>query len=323
MILKKVNVIESLWVDSNYYSTIRPKLSEANIPILRQTVLSLTRLYDDVFWKELQNDHKIDIAVPDYRHWYYDDDVFDLYVKHIASVHFPVFCMFECPFGFEYPSKISGTVFSNKLFERTKKLASAIKKNFSDTIILSPAIGIIEEKFRSLYLDYFVHNRQYFDGYAVHVCNDMTDYSLGKVSSLLTQVMKVLSKKLYVTKWALPVFDGDIINIKSMEPLNWKPHQTTEAETRLTRSLSLIDSIASVGSHWFYVGLGRDLYHPRQSSSEQVFWNQSKLPLIPDHWHDYWNEWRFWHFLGMSESDGKLKEQFLSTFIKFAQKQNA
>ena len=318
MILKKINVIES-WVDSNYYSITKPQIIEASIPVLRQTVLSLTRLYDDTFWKELQNEHKVDIAVPDYRHWYCDDDVFDLYVKRIASVHFPVFCMFECPFGFEYPSKLSETVFANKLFERTKKLASAIKKNFSDTIILSPAIGIIEEKFQSLYLDYFVHNRQYFDGYAVHVCSDMTDYSLGKISSLLTKIMKVLPKKLYITKWALPVFDDKIINTKSIGLSGWEPYKTKEAASRLSKSFSLIDSVTIAGSHWFYVGLGRDLYHPRQSPGGQEFWNQNKMPIVPM---EYSNDWSFWHFLGMSESDGKLKEQFLSTFIKFAQKQN-
>ena len=316
---KKVNILEGSWVDSEYRKYVYPQFQASGTPVFRQSVLPLTRLYDDDYWIQLQSTHRIDIAVPDFRHWLYDDDVFDKYVDRISSVRFPVVCLFECPFGFEMPSQIPVDIFARKLFERTAKLSTAIKDRSKDTIVLSPAISLVNENFQSYYLDYFIHNRQYFDGYAVHCCNDMTEHSLGKLTVLLSQVMEVLGKRLWITKWAVPSCDDKILNARTMGANEWQPYDTDAAKVRLQRSFNLIESVAQSGSNWFYVGVGRDWYSSRRTPGRDEYWNLD-FPGVPDYL-SY--GWRYWHFLGMLTADGKLKSQFVSMFDQLAQQYNA
>jgi len=315
---KKVNTLEGSWVTDDYRRLVAPRLAEAGIPSCRQQVLPITRLHDDEYWWELRSSHQIDIAIPDHRHWFFEDLVFDKFVERLVSVRFPVFCLFEAPFGFEMP-KLDAEVFAKKLFERASQLATAIREKHPETVILSPAIYSLPEEHKYRYLDFFIHNRQLFDGYAVHCCNDMTEHTLGKMSSFLNQVMDVLPKRVWVTKWGVPCFDGRVVSTQVMAPAGWEPYQSSSAEQRLQRSFSLIESIARSGSHWFYVGTGRDFYKPRRVPGPQEYWS-SVSPIIPD---DYSYGWQYWHFLGLLTSDGEPKGKLLDSFIKFASQQNA
>ncbi|MHA2279462.1 MAG: hypothetical protein ACXAC5_01030 [Promethearchaeota archaeon] len=315
---KKVNILEGAWVSSDYYTSVYPRFEQSKIPVFRQQILPLTHLHDDEFWWELRSTHRIDVAIPDFRHWLFEDDIFDHYVERITSVRFPVFCLFESPFGYEMP-KIDREVFAKKLFERTSCLATAIREKHPETILLSPAIAPMKEEHRNQYLDYFIHNRQFFDGYAVHCCNDMREHTLGQMSALLNQVMDVLPKRLWITKWAVPCFDGKIVNPQVMGPSGWEPYQFNQAGQRLLRSFSLVDSIARSGSHWFYVGTGRDFYKPRRLPGPQEFWQTASSPVIPE---EYSYGWQYWHFLGMLTADGQLKTKLIDSFLKFASKQN-
>ena len=143
MDIKKINAIAGSWVDKEFYGKVYPSLIEAGIPVFRQETLPLTRLYDDNYWWELRAAHRIDFAVLDYHHWQYDDAVFDKYLERVASVRFPVMCIAECPFGFERPLQVPPEDFATKLFERTRKISTAIRYKHPDTILLSPGIGLI------------------------------------------------------------------------------------------------------------------------------------------------------------------------------------
>ena len=315
---KKINILEGAWVGSDYRRLVYPLLEPSNVPAFRQQVLSITRLYDDEYWGELRATHRVDIAVPDFRHWLFEDDVFDEYVNKITSVRFPVICLFESPFGFEMP-KIDREVFAKKLFERTSKLATAVREKHPETILLSPAIDAVEEKYHHQYLDYFVHNRQFFDGYAVHCCNDMVEHTLGRMSAFLNQVMDVLPKPLWITKWAVPCFDGKVINPQVIGPSGWEPYQSNAAEQRLQRSFALVESVARSGSHWFYVGIGRDFYKPRRLPGPQEFWEPWNAPVVPT---SYSYGWQYWHFLGMLTADSQPKTKLINSFVRLATKHN-
>lgn len=316
---KKINVIAGPWVDSSFHAKVYPRLDQAGVPVFRQNVLPLTRLYDDNYWGELRSAHRIDFAIVDHHHWRYDDNVFDKYLERITSVRFPIVCIAECPFGFERPLRIEPKDFAAKLFERTRKISTAMREKHPSTILLSPGIGLVDEKLRGLYLDYFIHNRQFFDGYAVHVCNNMREHVMGQVSSFLNQVLEILPKKLWITKWAVPAFEGKIINTQVVAPIGWEPFRMKEAVQRLERSFAFIETIASAGSHWFYTGTGKDYYKPRRKPGSEEFWNPAANAIIPQ---KYSHSWEYWHFLGIMDSDGGIKEPLLQGFFDLAKYKN-
>lgn len=317
--VKKINAIAGSWVDNDFHAKIYPRLDQAGIPIFRQETLPLTRLYDDNYWWELRAAHRIDFAVLDHHHWQYDDHVFDKYLKRVASVRFPIVCIAECPFGFERPLCINPKDFAIKLFERTRKLCTAIREKHPNTILLSPGIGLIDEKLSRLYLDYFIHNRRFFDGYALHICNNMREHALGQVSSFLNQVLNVLPKKLWITKWAVPAFGGKVINTQVIAPSGWEPFQIKEAAQRLERSFAFIETIASAGSHWFYTGTGKDYYKPKRQAGPEEFWNPITSAVIPQ---EYSYGWEYWHFLGLMDSDANIKELLLQSLLRLAKHKN-
>ncbi len=315
--VKKINVLEGPWIDSEYHKLVYPRIEQSKISSFRQQTLPITQLHNDTYWGELRSVHRIDIAIPDSRHWFLDDNDFDLYVKRLSSVEFPVFCIFESPFNTEL--SIDFEVFVKKLFERVSKLVAAIKEKHPATIILSPAIGVVKEDHKNQYLDFFIQHRNLFDGYAVHCCNDMTEHVLGQLSSFLNQVMNILPKPLWITKWAVPCYDAKIINTHTMGPEIFKPYTSGAAIQRLHRSFFLIESIALAGSQWFYVGLGRDAYRPRRVPGPHEFWNACSTPAVSE---EYSHSWKYWHFLGMSTSEGQLKTAFLDSFLKFVVNHN-
>ncbi len=316
---KKINAIAGPWVDSDFHAKIYPHLDQAGIPTFRQETLPLTRLYDDNYWWELRAAHRIDLVVLDHHHWQYNDDVFDKYLERITSVRFPVVCIAECPFGFERPLQIQPKDFTLKLFERTRKISTAIRNKHPNTILLSPGIGLVDEKLSRLYLDYFIHNRQFFDGYALHICNDMREHALGRVSSFLKQVLDVLPKKLWITKWAVPAFNGKIINSQAVAPLGWEPFQFRDAAQRIERSFSFIETVASAGSHWFYTGTGKDYYKPKRKAGPEEFWQADISSIVPP---EYSYSWEYWHFLGLMDSDGNVKNPLLRSLCQLAQYKN-
>lgn len=316
---KKINAIAGSWVDGDFHAKIYPRLDEIGIPIFRQEILPLIRLYDDKYWSGLRAAHRIDFAVLDHHHWQYGDDVFEKYLERVASVRFPVVCLAECPFGFERPLQVEPKDFAIKLFERTRRISAAIREKHLGTILLSPGIGLIAEELSRLYLDYFIHNRQFFDGYALHICNNMREHALGQVSSFLNQVLEISPKKLWITKWAVPAFSGKVINTQVIASSGWEPFQMKEAVQRLERSFAFIETMASAGSHWFYTGTGRDYYRPKRKSGPQEFWSPATSSVIPQ---EYLHSWEYWHFLGLMDSDGSVKEPLLQGLSRLAKHKN-
>lgn len=316
---KKVNVLEGDWLSSDYYDLIKPRFIEKDIPTFRQEVLSLIRLYDESYWGGLRSVHRIDLAVLDPHHWQFNDSVFAEYVERIISVRFPVICISDYPFGYDVP-QVEIEEYARKLSQRTAFLATSIKKRHPRTVILSPAIGVVPQDYLDFCLDYYISNRQHFDAYAVHCCNNSDEHTLGRLTSLLTQILKILPKELWITKWAIPCFEGKLVGSSVMGATSWEPIGDQASGQRLRRTFTLLETIAKGNSKWFYVGVGKDAYHPRLSPSPDSYWN----PLTTI-WHpgSYKSTWDFYHFLGMLTHDGQVKDNLLESFISLALRNNA
>lgn len=315
---KKINALEGPWVDADAHGKVYPRFDQASIPIFQQQTLPLTQLHNDDYWWGLRAANPIDIAVPDYRHWWYEDKVFEEYVERLASIRFPVFCLAESPFGFELP-EIDLKTFARKVFERLQLLSLSIRKNHPETVVLSPGIGLIEEKYRRFYLDFFVQNRHLFDGYALHICNDMREHSLGQIASFLNQVITVVNKPLWITKWAIPAFEGRVVNTQVMGGVGWEPSSYSEASRRLMKSFTFFESVASEGSYWFYTGTGKDVYKPRRVVGPKEFWEPNNSAFISK---NHTQDWHYRHFLGMLTADGVFKERLFRGIAQLAKEQN-
>jgi len=317
---KKINALEGSWVDADSHGEVYPRFDNAFIPIFRQEVLPLTQLHNDKYWWELRSSHKIDMAVLDHRHWYYEDEVFEKYVERIASIDVPIICLSESPFGFERP-QIDLKTFAEKLFERTQYLVHLVRKDHRKTTILSPGIGVMNENYRRFYLDFFVQNHRLFDGYALHVCNNLREHTLGQIASFLNQVMKLSAKPLWITKWAVPTFEGKIINTQVIGETGWEPYTYSNAVKRLIRSFVFFEDMASSGSYWFYTGTGKDIYKPRRVIGPKEFWEPHNSSVISEP-EDYTPDWDYRHFLGMLTADGAFKEKFFKGLLNLAAKNN-
>ena len=318
MKLSKINILEGDWLGKPYHQDVLPRLQDAKIPTFKQETIPLTRLYDSEYWGGLRSVHKIDIAMIDYHHWTYEDSVFAEYIDKLSSIYFPAVCMFESPYGYEMPP-IDVDAFSRKLFDRTRIVVKAIRKKQPKTRILSPAIGVVDEKYSDRYLEYFIHNRNNFDVYAVHCCNDMTEHSLAKITAILAPAVKAGPKPVWVTKWAIPSFEGQIFSSRTIGGNQWEPIDFRTAAQKLKRSFSLIERAAQKNSHWFYVGLDKDAYHSNRAPSIQEYWAPHSTIFRSDSPNHYWD---FHHFLGMVKHNDGIKEPLLESFLELANVQN-
>ncbi len=312
MNIRTVNVLRSEWLDDGY-DILKPSFLEHSIPELTVTFIPLTLLWDNLFWSSLY-DEQHSIVVLDHRHWLYDDDTFRTYVKKVCHIDCCAIQFSEDPLGYEKPS-VDIDVFVKKLLERTEIISDAIKRSNSKARLLSPAIGVVPEGRRNVYLDYFISARQYFDIYNVHCWSDASEHYLGQIASFLQQVMRVLPKEVWVTKWAVPSFEGKVVQ-RVITDFEWKPLKYEPASQRMVRMFDLIDSAAMNKSKWFFVGVGQDLYIPRKISYDIDRWMHSNV-ILQNVDHRLWN---YVNFLGLITFDEKIKQPLLDTLIKLAKK---
>jgi len=314
--MKKINLLTGNWTDQEWKNRLAFRFNSENIPIYSQKQLEITKVDNSQYLSNLQLRVDDSIFTLDWRHWTYDDDTFDDYIEKISLVQPKIIALFEYPFGIEMPKKVDAIQYFNKMIERTKKACIKIKEKNKNAIILSPAITVIEEDTEHNYIDYFIQTQQFFDGYAVHCVNNMTEHTLGKLSSLLNRILSVSSKKIWVTKRAVPCFDGKVINSSMIGELGWEPYNTKSAVSCLQRSFSIIESLSKGNTTWFYNGTCKDKYKPRTNPTPSEYWNYNSFPFIPN---DFSYSWQYWHFLGLMTADGIIKEGLVSSLISLAE----
>ncbi len=316
--MQKINALVGPWLDQYFYREILPILNQHNIPTARQETIPIIRLYDKQYWGGLRSLHRISLAMLDYRHWYYDDETFHEYVKQVSSVKFPAVCLFECPFGYERPN-IDVLAFEKKLYERTKMMADAIHNKQPETVVVSPAISLVSAEFQEKYLDYFIHNRSLFDAYALHICYGLEEQSTNLLSSLLNQVVRILRKPVWVTKWGIPSCDHSVHSPKTLGQLDWDVIPSVLAATKAESIFNLVDDICLSNTKWFFASVGKDVYHrDKRAPGPSSLWEPLKLCAE----HPTSNSWNYTHFLGMSTFKEEIKKPILDVFLKLAAKHN-
>lgn len=312
----KINIIEGDWIDKTWWSkdanpgSVFRRLQSAGFKIFKELVLPFNRLYDDHFWGGLQSAHNIFLAKIDFRHWYYDDDEFQEYVRKVSSIKFPAVMLGDSPYGFEKPGQVSLRSFEKKLFDRTKILSQTIKNNHPETKIVSPSISLVDFDVKDMYLEYFLHNRNRFDVYSLDYTYDITEQSTASLTALLNEVLRVLPKDVWITRWAMSACDELVQNPFSIAPSLWKPLNELEASMRLKIGFETIESITGGRSKWFYSGCSKDEYHPSGKVIESL-WRKH-----PHLYKDNSTSWNYSNFMGLITYKNVIKEPLLEALIE-------
>lgn len=316
MKLSKINIMEGEWSDDHYYKSLLPLIQNADIPTVRLDMLPVTRLYDSTYWGNLRSIHRTDIAVLDSRQWYLSDQEFYDYVHEVSKINFDAVVLFEHPYGGESPRSVDIDSLERKLFERTKIAVAAIRgRKGSKVQIISPAISDVPSEFYDRYVDYFLHHRNVFDIYSLHIANDMQEATIGRVTSMLTQVLKALPREVWVTKWAIPSVNKPISTAGIVGESNWKQISYASAVQRLRHIFISVESITGGKSKWFYTGMCQDKYKPRHLPSPMDFWRDPTL-MTSSH------AWGHQHFFGIIDHKGEIKEEVFDGFMTLADQQN-
>jgi hypothetical protein len=320
ILTKKINVLEGNWLNDNYYKKLLPIIQDSDIPTVRKETIPITRLYDSSYWGELRSIHRIDIACLDPRSWYLNDDDFRYYLQQVSNIIFPAIIIFENPYTLDKPQYVDLNTFERKLFERTKIAVQIIRSKHNDIKVLSPAITPMTSEYYNRYIDYFMHHRSVFDIYAVHMCNDMQEPTIGQVVSLLNHVLSILQHDVWVTQWAIPSTDEPMLSPKIFGESSWSRLSYASASQRLRYTFSIIESTTKRNCKWFFSGMGQDLYSNKNMPPNLNMWAMDKLPFIPEVMN---SQWDFYHFLGMLTYGEEIKKDLLDSFLALAKTANA
>lgn len=312
--LDKISILEGEWIDRTWLSEagdidLLSRLSKAGFSIQQEHTLPLTRLHDDNFWGSLRSVHRIFMARIDHRHWYFDDEVFHDYVRKVSNIRFPAVALGDSPYGHEYPRQVGLDAFEKKLFERTKILADAIKNKHPDTLIVSPHICVVDYNLRERYLDYFVHNRKHFDVYGLNCCFDMREQSVAVLTALLNEVLYILKKDVWVTRWSVPACNEKIQNPNVMAAPSWRPMFVEEAAIQLKNIYEAVENITGGRSKWFFSGCSKDEYHPSKKVPESLWLTDPHMRVAST------PMWNFSHFTGLVDYHNKVKEPILQSLM--------
>lgn len=308
----KIQAAEGRWLDKAYFDIVYPKLTEHDIPIVRQESLRLTELNNQSYWDVLRLSKRIQLGYLDANHWYFNDATFREYVQKIASAHLDAVCLSEMPC--QVPVGIEPDIFEAKLYQRTKEAYEILDKKSPDTIVVSPPIGITDPNFRERYLDYFIQNRSYFDVWGMVVVYDMKEQISGLLTALLTQIIQVLRKQVWIIKWAVPACDHGIESRFTLDASTWTQTNTRDAALKMETTFRAVEEITRSNTVWFFTGLGRDDYRPDEPPPD--LWNPDRLYALSE------SSWGFQHFLGLLDHQKNLKQPIFDAFIKLCKKYN-
>jgi len=303
-----INVVVGDWARDIYAKEVSSRLQ--GVDVYQDKVIPLPYLYNTDFWFPLEEENDISIIGLDPVHWHYSDEIFEEYVRKIASYPFPVIRLFDSPY-YERPMNISLINFNNMLYRRTKLAANIIKGKQPDTIILSPAICLVDNELHSYYRDYFMHNRMYFDAYAMHYCHDMKEHTLARLLTLLSEVLYILHKPVWVTRWAVPSCDFNVTNSE------WKPVGVWDHVKKMKKHYQSFNEVANQ-MFWFFGGMVKDMYDPsvKIQSVDTSFLTSFCLG------HEQPSMWKEYHFMGISDCAGHIKMPILTMLEELISEQD-
>jgi len=240
----------------------------------------------------------------DFKHWYDTDEVFENYITKISLIKPPAVCLFDRPYDYERPAQLHIDDFEKKLYFRSK-LASSILRDHGVKVV-SPAISIVPQEYQSRYLNYFVHNRLLFDVYSMHCCYDYREQSTALLTSFLQQVLNVLKKEVWVTRWAVPSCEHPIENRHVIGKSSWTPMSYTESAVKMTHIYKTFNEMSN-DCKWFYTGLSIDDYAP-DKNIPNIFWDNQHYPSLLTG-----ITWNHFHFMGFINYKNEMKTHLMQT----------
>jgi hypothetical protein len=311
--MSKIQALQCKWLTSEFSTKVLPLLYENGIEVVREEELTLTKVFDEAYRAKMLTTQPT-LSRLDHRHWYYDDEVFVNYIHTVSAFNLPAVCLFDSPFGYELPNA-DIHVFEKKLYERTELAYQILKTNSPTTTVVSPAICIIDPEHQERYLDYFIHNRSFFDVYGLHCIYDMKEQTTGLLTALLTQVLGALRKPVWVTRWAVPSCEHRVENPFAILASNWTPMNHNAGAAALRAGFRAIEDLCKE-TRWFFAGLGKDDYGAEKDVPSM--WDNSMYPMPETEI----RAWDFYHFLGALTYQNQIKQPILDAFFEIAKKHN-
>jgi hypothetical protein len=304
----KIQALQHDWTSPVFAKKVLPLLLQNDLAVVKSKTLFLNDVYLEDYFISMQVETPV-LSVLDCCHWHYPDEAFDRYLRRIASFNLPAVCFGESPFGFERPFSELYT-FEEQLYKRTKMLFDTFRLHSPSTQLVSPGISLVSPELQDHYLDYFIHNRRYFDIYAVHCTYDLKEQTLGLLTAFLNQVLQVLRKPVWVTQWAVPACDHSVVNPMSITPLDWQPITQVQAAYQLRAGFLAIEEIAGPQTRWFFTGIDRDEY--------------TTIGKVPNMWDGYAyranpvdsSSWSYRNFLGAVDYNGVVKSIVLDSLFQ-------
>jgi len=131
---------------------------------------------------------------------------------------------------------------------------------------------------------------------------------LGVLSSLTHEVLSILHKPVWVTRWSIPTCDHDIKDKNSLEKLDLNLLSSRSAVNKMLKYYEAINDIARDEIFWFYGGLNKDVY----SASRSVCSIKSKFMSIFCNVHQEMASWNEYCFMGIGDYKGSIKNHVFS-----------
>lgn len=309
-LISKVNILEGDWSKTeSYNSNLYPSILKNQIPVLRSVVFPVGSLQNGT----LDDLVEIDVLFLDNKHWHFDDLYFKEYVNKICKLNCKAVCFSEFPFSYDMPH-IDIDVYEKKLYERLRIFRDKIKSKNPDTFFIAPPVSIISDIFYNRFIDFCLHNRSMFDVWSLYCCYDLNEQKISFLSGLISKILKILHKPVWVLKWAVPSFEEKIESRTNILSSEWIPNTEIQASIKMRSFFNIIENITQKKSNWFY-SAGIDDYHPDKFVPHYIY-NPSKLINIPT---KSWNEN---HFLGLIDYKNRIKNIVFEQLIRLAHEYN-
>jgi len=314
MPLSKINAFYTgkVPLSQRFRKIIYPQLAQV-MPVCSRQVIPLTDCASDDSCFNVEPE----FYSLDYRHWYYDEDVFEKYIEKIITYKPKRLFIFDNPFDHERPWTIDIRTFSRRLNQRARKLVEIIRKESPETMTIASWISVVEDAVRTTYVKFVGSHIDLFDAYSVLCVNDMTDISLGLVSSTLFELRRIEQKPTFLL-CAVPAGKIESQSKRGVQQAVFEPMVEQDASQRLKQIFELFKNITQNEFYMLYLGIDRDAYDPNKKSVPDDFW-QNSIP-IDMYIHEY--KWDWFHFLGLLNYNDRVKSYLLKALIGLSKKEN-
>lgn len=262
-----MDILEPDYPDLDYVDVVKPTFNKNSVVLSR--------------------DGDCDFLALDQSHFFYSND--DL-IKHlhyiVANCEFSSIGFLDCPFV--DPVKFEPKFVISTLSEHCNILHDVIKTNCPHATVCSPVICYLNKEESNHYVDFFVKSRNFFDVYAFAAYHDFTDPVIAQLNTLLTNILNVLRKEVWVTHFAIPSVRNKLQGFMTYN----------QAATKLKDYFLTMNALTNNKIKWFLPAIGRDGSITRNPGESIYYFYEHIRPYI-----------------GLLDDKGNKKEQIIEAFL--------